>query len=275
MMTVAPPVVHPSLGLMAFMHGVAAYNRTESTTLRIPFSYGHTLATCRSFSRWSKQSMNDLGHVKAKGLRQPLNCSLTQWEGKENIDWRGQCSFAPIRSSECVRRWWLSTVPVDLSVRLSQIWDQSIRRSRSKARAAGQPKKKSGTSIFHAPANWVDLFICKPCLWFANVQLFPHLPVSLIYFGNECFLSFWVFQIWFSGQFVSLRFKSVSYRANGDVHVFLNARTRSWLRPRLCREVSQWLISIHYCTAPLHPRGGEGCYRSCKRLEAQGDSTPR
>lgn len=27
MMTVAPPVVHPSLGLIALMHGVAAYPR--------------------------------------------------------------------------------------------------------------------------------------------------------------------------------------------------------------------------------------------------------
>lgn len=42
MMTVAPPVVHPSLGLIALMHGVAAYPRqkrkskfsTQASTLR-------------------------------------------------------------------------------------------------------------------------------------------------------------------------------------------------------------------------------------------------
>lgn len=42
-MTVAPPVVQPSLGLMAFMHGVAAYDRTESIPLRIMLYQTHTL----------------------------------------------------------------------------------------------------------------------------------------------------------------------------------------------------------------------------------------
>lgn len=41
MMTVAPPVVHPSLGLMAFMHGVAAYNRTQNKTLSTVHLRGH------------------------------------------------------------------------------------------------------------------------------------------------------------------------------------------------------------------------------------------
>lgn len=34
MMTVAPPVVHPSLGLMALMHGVAAYPRQREEQIQ-------------------------------------------------------------------------------------------------------------------------------------------------------------------------------------------------------------------------------------------------
>ncbi len=34
MMTVAPPVVHPSLGLMALMHGVAAYPRQRERQIQ-------------------------------------------------------------------------------------------------------------------------------------------------------------------------------------------------------------------------------------------------
>lgn len=41
-MTVAPPVVQPSLGLMAFMHGVAAYDRTENIPLRTVLYQTHT-----------------------------------------------------------------------------------------------------------------------------------------------------------------------------------------------------------------------------------------
>lgn len=38
MMTVAPPVVQPSLGLMAFIHGVAAYTRQKKRTFIPPLS---------------------------------------------------------------------------------------------------------------------------------------------------------------------------------------------------------------------------------------------
>lgn len=34
MMTVAPPVVHPSLGLIALMHGVAAYPRQREEQIQ-------------------------------------------------------------------------------------------------------------------------------------------------------------------------------------------------------------------------------------------------
>lgn len=34
MMTVAPPVVHPSLGLIALMHGVAAYPRQRKEQIQ-------------------------------------------------------------------------------------------------------------------------------------------------------------------------------------------------------------------------------------------------
>lgn len=36
MMTVAPPVVHPSLGLIALMHGVAAYPRQREEQIQHP-----------------------------------------------------------------------------------------------------------------------------------------------------------------------------------------------------------------------------------------------
>lgn len=35
MMTVAPPVVHPSLGLMALIHGVAAFQHTWKRSIQL------------------------------------------------------------------------------------------------------------------------------------------------------------------------------------------------------------------------------------------------
>lgn len=149
--------------------------------------------------RRSKQSMNDLGHVETKGLRQPLNCSLTQWEGKENIDWCGRCPSVRIRWSKRGRCWWLSAVharTVDLSVWLSQIWDQSIKRSWSKARAAGQ-QNKAGLRFFHAPANWDEPFYPQTLPFGLETSNFPLISPGLLSFGNECFLSFWVCKIRF------------------------------------------------------------------------------
>lgn len=56
-MTVAPPVVQPSLGLMAFMHGVAAYDRRENTPLRTVLYYSHTHTLTHHIERTHTDSL--------------------------------------------------------------------------------------------------------------------------------------------------------------------------------------------------------------------------
>lgn len=99
MMTVAPPVVQPSLGLMAFMHGVAAYNRTQNKTLSTALLSVHVqkTLTVRIMKPSSTQSVNDLGHVKTKAqlCTSAIKPLSTQYVEKHRHNWRGY--------------WWLST----------------------------------------------------------------------------------------------------------------------------------------------------------------------
>lgn len=51
MITVAPPVVQPSLGLMALMHGVAAHTRQRTQTLEDDLTSGAHAAHLKSYWR--------------------------------------------------------------------------------------------------------------------------------------------------------------------------------------------------------------------------------
>lgn len=65
MMTVAPPVVHPSLGLIALMHGVAAYPRQREEQIQ------HLCFNTRTH-------LCSLRHITASPLRSALRVFLTK-----------------------------------------------------------------------------------------------------------------------------------------------------------------------------------------------------
>lgn len=120
------------------------------------------------------------------------------------------------------------------SIYLSSFHRSEISQSKGRGAKHGRrDSKKSGTSIFHAPTNWVEPFYPQTSPLVYKLPTFPSSPrVSyLLVMSTFCLFGSLIsdFRVNDEMGFVSLRFKSVNYHANVEVHMFLNERMRLWL----------------------------------------------
>lgn len=103
MMTVAPPVVHPSLGLMALMHGVAAYPRQREEQIQhlsfnarahVSFhkdTFLHHLYV-RPPPRLPQRHIREIAPGGGGGEKKMMDLSFKAWESKSFISALEWCS---------------------------------------------------------------------------------------------------------------------------------------------------------------------------------------
>lgn len=132
MMTVAPPVVHPSLGLMALMHGVAAYPRQREEQIQ------HL-----KFQRRGACPLSIKTHSRTTSVFHPpktFPSTHTLTHKSPTKTYQGNC---PLRGEE---KWWICPLRHEnqnhLSVRWSGVVKQTLQMVHfTKAKRRGSPGK--------------------------------------------------------------------------------------------------------------------------------------
>lgn len=107
MMTVAPPVVHPSLGLIALMHGVAAYPRQREEQIQ---------HLC--FNTWTHVSVHSLRPTTASPLCSALSVCLSH----KDILWK-----LPQKKKE--KKWWICPLRHENQNHLSAQWSGVVKQT--------------------------------------------------------------------------------------------------------------------------------------------------